>query len=80
MSNRKRSAGRVIQSIVCSATIVRKGEIISNPKAGKRKQIKHPIIGALPNDPWGMSKAQGWEKVMAEDLRDNRYRYQPETK
>jgi hypothetical protein len=40
-NNRKRIASRKIQTIKCADIIIRDGEKIKNPDAGKLKQIKH---------------------------------------
>jgi hypothetical protein len=60
-NNRKRTADRNIQSIRC--------------ENGQMKQIKHPKTGAAPNDPWGMSKAQDFERAMKGVLSLGPHRY-----
>jgi hypothetical protein len=43
-NNRKRTKSRNIQTIRCDDMIVRKGQKVLNPEAGRLKQIKHPNI------------------------------------
>ena len=64
-NNCKRSAGRRVQTIRCAEKITVDGEMVSNPEAGRLKQIKHPVLpDASGCDLWGMSKSTEWENKM----------------